>query len=129
MRNFREYDIWKEGIQITKEVYLLTKDFPDQEKFGLASQLQRATVSIPSNIAEGASRKSEVDFARFLEMALGSVFELETQLIIAKELGYTNSESINELLLNIYQIEKKLNSFITKIRNNSKKPKPTANSQ
>jgi len=128
MRNFRDYDIWKEGIQITKAVYLLTKDFPDQEKFGLATQLQRATVSIPSNIAEGASRKSEVDFARFLEMALGSVFELETQLIIAKELGYTNSESINELLINIYQIEKKLNSFITKIRNNSKKPKPKANS-
>jgi four helix bundle protein len=132
MRNFRDYDIWKEGMQISKAVYLLTRDFPDHEKFGIVSQIQRAVISIPSNIAEGASRNSEVDFARYLEIATGSAFEVETQLILANDLGYINSDSTNEILININSLEKKLNTLITKIRNNHRKPKsqqPTANSQ
>jgi len=69
MRNFREYDIWKAGMQITKSIYLLTKDLPSSEKYGIVSQIQRAAVSIPSNIAEGAARKSEKEFAQFLHIA------------------------------------------------------------
>ena len=79
MRNFREYDIWIDGIQLVNDVYDLVDNFPSNEKFSLSSQITRSAVSIPSNISEGASRNSEKDFARFLEISLGSSFELETQ--------------------------------------------------
>lgn len=116
MRNFREYTIWLDAIQIVKEVYSLTKKLPEEERFGLKSQLQRAAVSIASNIAEGASRTSEADFARFLEIALGSAFEVETQLIIAKELNYLSRESITETEVKMKKLQKQINQLITKIR-------------
>ncbi|MFD2724853.1 four helix bundle protein [Hyunsoonleella rubra] len=83
MRDFRKLDIWKNGIELVKQVYQLSDKLPSDEKFGLRSQLTRASVSVPSNIAEGRSRNSEVEFKRFLEIAMGSLFEIETQLIIA----------------------------------------------
>ena len=76
MRNFRNLEIWTRGIELVKEIYKLTSKFPSNEKFGLISQMQRASVSIPSNIAEGCSRNSDVEFKRFLEIAIGSSFEL-----------------------------------------------------
>ena len=82
MRNFRNLDIWKQGIEIVKLIYNLSERLPSEEKFGLRSQITRAAVSIPSNIAEGASRNSEVEFNRFLEISIGSLFEIETQLVI-----------------------------------------------
>ncbi len=88
MRNFRELEVWKESIEIVKKVYSITNAFPSNEKFGLVSQMNRCRVSIASNIAEGCSRKSEIDFARFLEISIGSSFELETQLIISNNLIY-----------------------------------------
>jgi four helix bundle protein len=116
MRNFRDYQIWNDAIILTKQVYGIISRFPDEEKYGLKSQIQRATVSIASNIAEGASRKSEADFARFLEISLGSAFELETQLIIAKELSYINKEDFDLVLLDINTLQRRINSLITKIR-------------
>ena len=87
MRNFRELLIWQKGMEIVRQVYIVTPLLPDIEKYGLKSQLQRAAVSIPSNIAEGCSRDTERDFKWFLQIAIGSAFELETQLTISHQLN------------------------------------------
>ena len=86
MRNFRNLEVWKEAIDLASLVYTLTKKFPKQEQYGLVSQINRCSVSIPSNIAEGCSRSSEKEYSRFLEIAIGSSFEMETQLEISKNL-------------------------------------------
>ncbi len=115
MRNFRNLEIWKKSIELVQKVYKLTKKYPDEEKFGLISQMQRASVSISSNIAEGCSRNSEIEFKRFLEIAIGSAFELETQLIIASELDYHSISEQNEIAEDLNGIQKQINSLITKI--------------
>ncbi|MEP2277799.1 four helix bundle protein [Maribacter sp.] len=117
MRDFKKLEIWKNGITIVKHVYSLVQKLPNEEKFGLKSQLSRAAVSVPSNIAEGCSRNSEVEFKRFLEIALGSLFEVETQLIISEELKFLDSEEL-KLIYNLISIESKMiNSLISKIKN------------
>jgi four helix bundle protein len=87
-RSYRDLDIWKLSIDFVKEVYRVTGKFPASEIYGLTNQLRRAAVSIPSNIAEGQGRNSSKEFRQFLSIALGSVAEVETQLIIAKEINY-----------------------------------------
>ena len=116
MRNFRNLEIWNNAIELAKNIYLLTSQLPSSEKFGLANQMQRAAVSISSNIAEGASRKTENDFARFLDIALGSSFELETQLIITKEIGFITQEQLDIQLITLNTLQKQMNSLVTKIR-------------
>jgi len=116
MRNFRNFEVWKNAIELAKVVYKVTEVFPSVEKYGLISQIQRASVSIASNIAEGSSRKSETDFARFLEIAIGSAFEVETQLIIAKELTYIGEGDFESLISRIHNLQKQINALITKIR-------------
>ena len=88
MHNFKELKVWRAGIDLSKSIFTLTKKFPTEERFGLISQMTRAAVSIPSNIAEGCGRKSNKELYQFLNIALGSAFELETQLIIAREFDY-----------------------------------------
>ena len=88
MKGHRDLLVWKESIALVKDIYAVTKLLPDDEKFGLMSQMRRAAVSVPSNIAEGAARGSQRELAQFLVIARGSLSELETQLIIAKELNY-----------------------------------------
>jgi four helix bundle protein len=83
MRNFRELKIWQKGIDIAIKTYRVTETFPKEDKFTIVQQMNRASISIPSNIAEGCSRKSEKDYFRFVEIALGSTYELETQIFIA----------------------------------------------
>ncbi|MGE5943099.1 MAG: four helix bundle protein [Flavobacteriales bacterium] len=117
MRDFSKLDIWKHGIELVKEIYLLSEKLPSEEKFGLKSQITRAAVSIPSNIAEGCSRNSEVEFKRFLEIAMGSLFELETQLIITQELGFIKPEVLESVFGNIEKEAKMINSLISKIKN------------
>jgi len=112
MRNFREYDIWKSGIQITRDVYKITEKFPASEKFGLISQIQRAAVSIPSNIAEGSARRTEKDFAQFLRIAMGSSFELETQLIVAQELDWIEEKELNDFVERLHLLQKQINHLI-----------------
>lgn len=112
MRNFKELIIWQESMKIVKEVYQLTKRLPAEERFGVATQMQRAAVSIPSNIAEGCSRKSQKDYKRFLEIAMGSAFELETQLLVTVEVGYFKKDGIEHALQLINKEQKMLNSFI-----------------
>ena len=96
MRNFRTLDIWKNGITIVKQIYILSQQLPTEEKFGLRSQITRAAISIPSSIAEGCSRNSEVEFKRFLEIAMGSLFEVETQLIISQKLEFISEEDFKK---------------------------------
>jgi four helix bundle protein len=118
MRNFRTLDIWKNGISIVKEIYLLSEKLPSEEKFGLRSQITRASVSIPSNIAEGCSRNSEVEFKRFLEISMGSLFELETQLIICKSLQFLSSKELKDIFELLSTEARMINSLINKIKNN-----------
>jgi four helix bundle protein len=87
-RKHHQLEVWQEAIALVKDVYRLTAKFPQQENYGLASQIRRAAISVPSNIAEGAGRTGDKEFLKFLSVARGSLSELETQLIIAKELGY-----------------------------------------
>jgi four helix bundle protein len=115
MRNFRKLEVWQRSIRLSKSIYLLTGSFPAKERFGMSSQLQRAAVSVASNIAEGASRRSPLDFARFLRMSLGSAFEVETQLHIAKEVGYLTPEELEVELEELTILQKQINQLITKI--------------
>ena len=117
MRKFKKFEIWSQGIQIVKDVYRFSELLPAQEKFGLRSQITRASVSIPSNIAEGASRNSDIEFKRFLEIALGSLFELETQLIIIEELKLVRNFNFQFLFKSIEKEAKMINSFISKLKN------------
>ncbi|WP_440120584.1 four helix bundle protein [Tenacibaculum sp. Ill] len=99
-----------------KDIYLLTSKFPEDEKYGLVSQLRRASVSIPSNIAEGCSRTSNKDFARFLVIALGSCYEVETQLLLSYDLGFiskTDLENYTETLMSIVKMMSKFNSTLS----------------
>ncbi|MCH8319248.1 MAG: four helix bundle protein [Bacteroidetes bacterium] len=94
MRNFRELNIWKKGIEIAKAVYAILPELPDYENFGLRVQMAKSSSSIPSNIAEGCGKSSNKDFKRYLEISLGSAYELETQLILAYELHGIKTEPI-----------------------------------
>jgi len=111
MHRFKELEIWKKSRKFCSEIYCATADFPVDEKFGLTNQLRRASVSIPSNIAEGSSRNSQKDFSRFLEIAIGSAYEIETQLLIASDLGFLKDENLNSLINNIEEIIKMTSRF------------------
>ena len=113
MRNFKELKIWQKGFQIAINSFRITEAFPNQEKFGLALQINRAGVSIPSNIAEGSSRTSDKDYSRFAEISLGSAFELETQLLIVKEIKYGNASLVDKTLAMLTEEEKMLTAFIS----------------
>lgn len=115
-RNFREYPVWKEAVDYATFVYEVTGKMPWFEKKGLCDQLQRAVVPISSNIAEGAARPTDADFAHFLDFSLGSAFEVETQLLIAKNVGYMDEESYNRLISKLSSIERQLNGLISSIR-------------
>lgn len=117
MRNYRELEIWKNGIIIVEKIYEISTKLPNDERFGLRSQITRAAVSIPSNIAEGCSRNSEIEFKRFLEIAMGSLFELETQLTICERLGFFDTYNLNNIFLLITTEAKMINSLISKIKN------------
>ncbi|HWR32671.1 MAG TPA: four helix bundle protein [Chitinophagaceae bacterium] len=117
MRNFKELRVWQKGFQIAVNSFKITESFPQQEKFGLSSQINRSGVSIPSNIAEGSSRISDKDYNRFIEISLGSSFELETQLLIAKEVKYVNSALINSTLELLAEEEKMLTAFSSSLSN------------
>ena len=108
--DYKNLNVWKESINLVKGIYKVTANFPYDEKYGLTSQLRRASISIPSNIAEGNSRSSDKDYKRFVDIAYGSALELETQLIISVELGYINkSDSIFQKL---EEVKKLISGFI-----------------
>ena len=111
MHRFKELEIWKRSRLFCSEVYKLTSNFPDSEKFGLTNQLRRASVSIASNIAEGSSRKSNKDFSRFLEITLGSCYEIETQLLIAFDLKFISYDELNLISKELEEIIKMISKF------------------
>lgn len=118
MRDFRKYSIWIDAVSTANQVYSITSHFPTKETYGLSNQLERAAVSISSNIAEGASRTSPVEYAHFLEIAMGSAFEVETQLTIAKQRSYLSENEYNEMIVQLQSIERRVNSLINKLRAN-----------
>ena len=108
MHNYTELVVWQKAKALAVELYALTDDFPKHEVFGLTQQIRRAVVSIPSNIAEGAGRSTNLDFCRFLDIANGSSFEIETQLLIASELGYVKKEKLADIMLKIKEVQKSI---------------------
>jgi four helix bundle protein len=111
MHRFKDLEIWKLSRLFCSQIYKTTSSFPDSEKFGLTNQLRRASVSVPSNIAEGCSRSSNKDFSRFLEISIGSIYEIETQLLIAFDLGYIDQEKLDELCTDLNKIIKMISKF------------------
>lgn len=111
MHRFKDLEIWKRSRLLCSKIYEVTSSFPETEKFGLTNQLRRAAVSIPSNIAEGSSRKSNKDFSRFLQLTLGSAYEVETQLLIAYDLKYIDEMQLNILLNELDAIIKMTSKF------------------
>lgn len=113
MRDFRKLTVWQEAIQLSTEVYRITESFPKEERYGIVSQMQRCSVSIASNIAEGCSKKSPAHFAHYIEIAIGSAFELETQLIISNNMKFLGSTSYEKVLQSLNILEKRLNALRT----------------
>ena len=116
MHQFKELIIWKKSRQFCSTIYLITSTFPSEEKFGLTNQLRRACVSIPSNIAEGSSRNSNKEFARFLEIAVGSAYEIETQLLISFDLGFLENEKLKILIYQLEEIIKMISKFKSNLK-------------
>ena len=111
MHNYLELKIWQRSRELVKLIYQLTESFPDSQKYGLISQMQRAAISIPSNIAEGAGRNTSKDFARFLDIANGSAFELETQLFLSNDLGYADTNQVKNIISELKEIQKMIFKF------------------
>jgi four helix bundle protein len=114
--SYRELQVWRLSMALTKDVYKITRRFPDDERFGLISQLRRAAVSIPSNIAEGQARYSQREFLRFLSNARGSLAEVETQLLLSTELGYVPEEEMNKLTRRTAEVGRLLNGLYSAIQ-------------
>lgn len=111
MHNFRKLEIWIEARRLVKEIYLLTKKFPTHERFGLTNQVCRAAVSMPSNIAEGSAKSSNKEFARYIEHAVGSSFEAETQLTLAFDLEYITVEEFERITSALQKHQVKMCNF------------------
>jgi len=124
----KKLDVWQGAMKAAQIVYNLTKTFPEEERFGLISQMRRAAVSIPSNIAEGAARQGRREFRKFLSMAQGSLSELDTQLELAVLLGFVNNANLDEITGQLLRIDKMLSGLIRSIRkkdeNNKEKKVP-----
>lgn len=115
MKNFKELRIWQKGMDIAEDCFNLTASFPKEEKFGLSLQITKCGVSIPYNIAEGSSRKSEKEYGRFIEISLGSAYELETQLLIAQRVKFGDQELLNKTLEDVNKEQKMLMGFGNKL--------------
>ncbi len=119
MHNFKELKVWQSSRQLVKEVYELTAGFPSSEKYGLISQLRRCVVSIPSNIAEGSGRNTDKDFAQFLNISLGSSYELETLLILSFDVDLISQDELEKLVLKLSEIQKMTFGLIKTLRQES----------
>ena len=118
MHDYKKLRLWQQSIELVKEIYKLTKNSPSEEKFGLTNQIRRSVVSVPSNIAEGAGRNTKGEFKNFLGVANGSLFELETQLIISKDMNYLKDYNLNLLLPKIDMLQKMIYNLIKSVNNN-----------
>ncbi|MFC1891711.1 four helix bundle protein [Thermodesulfobacteriota bacterium] len=112
LKNYKELKVWGKSYQLCLQVYQITAGFPNNEKFGLTSQIRRSVVSIPSNIAEGYGRKTTADYVRFLYIAYGSICELETQIMLSGDLGYIANDIMKVVMDEINEIERMLKALI-----------------
>ncbi len=119
MKTHKDLDVWKNSIELVKDVYKVTSIFPKEELYGLTNQLRRSTISIPSNIAEGAGRNHNKEFIQFLYIAQGSISELETQLIISKELDFVKEDILEKLIIRLNQIRAQLVGLIKYLQKKS----------
>lgn len=115
MHRYRELEVWKRSRTFCSQIYKLTEDFPKSEKYGLVVQLRRAAISIASNIAEGASRSTKPDFRRFLEISIGSAYELETQILIASDLSIIDKNRADDIMKELDSIIKMLSKLRSSI--------------
>jgi four helix bundle protein len=127
VQDFRQLQVWQKSHQLVLLVYRTTQAFPANEIYGLTNQMRRASVSVPSNIAEGSGRGSDKDFARFVQIAIGSISELEYQTLLARDLGYINANTYNELAVQITEAKRMLIGLHKKLT--AKSQQLTANSQ
>ena len=112
IKNFKDLKIWQKGIELVKDIYGITNSFPSQETFGIVSQMRRAVVSVPSNIAEGFMRRHNKEYKQFLYIALGSLAELETQIILSEQLGFLRNEKSNITQANMNELNKMITGLI-----------------
>lgn len=116
IKTFRDLKIWQQSMELVTEIYKTTSQFPEEEKYGLTSQLRRSSVSIPSNISEGFGRNSQGDFKRFVNISMGSLFELQTQIEVAKNLEFISEEIFQKLYEDTREIERMMSSFIRTLK-------------
>ena len=116
MKDFHQLKVWEKAHRLTLDVYKATVNFPRSELYGLTSQIRRASLSIPSNIAEGCGRNSDADFARFLQVAMGSASETEYQLILSKDLDYLSAEYYKVLQGEVEEVKRMLASLLKTLR-------------
>jgi len=127
LKSYKELDAWKLSIELARRIYEITTTFPARETYGLSSQMQRAAVSVPSNIAEGSGRNSRKEFVQFIYLSRGSLLELETQLELSKMLGYIQEDKYSETAKLIARVHKIINGLIFSLKNSrtTHNPQPT----
>jgi len=111
MHNYKNLHIWQDGIKLARRIYEITSHFPANEKYGIVSQMTRAAVSVSSNIAEGAGRGTNKDFANFLSIAIGSLFELHTQITICEQIGFLSTEETKQIEEQIYSLQQQIYTY------------------
>jgi four helix bundle protein len=122
LRNYKELKVWEKSYQLCLEIYRVTKEFPKNETYGLISQMRRAAVSIPSNIAEGYGRKTTPEYLRSLYLAYGSTCELGTQFLLSRDLGYLKEKNSKELKEDLGEVERRLKALIRSLENKPLNP-------
>lgn len=127
INSYKDLKVWNKAMDLTTMVYDALKTFPPKEEYGLSSQMRRSSVSIPSNIAEGYGRNSTLDYCRFLQIALGSAYELETQAELARRIDYVDNDTANKLASQLTEVGRMLNSLINKIKPDKNKSQNTNN--
>lgn len=116
MKSYRDLIVWNKSMSLVTLIYTILKKFLDEEKFGLVSQIKRSSVSVPSNIAEGYGRNYTKDYSRFLQIARGSLYEMQTQIEISKNLNFISEKEVKEIFDLTLEVEKMLNSLINKLK-------------
>lgn len=122
LKNYKELTVWQKSYELCLKVYRITAQFPNEERYGLTSQIRRSAVSIPSNIAEGYGRKTIVDYIRMLYISYGSVCELETQILLAGDLGYIEKGTLGRAKKDVAETERMLKALIKSLENKSLNP-------
>ncbi|HCC68317.1 MAG TPA: four helix bundle protein [Nitrospiraceae bacterium] len=122
LKNYKELKVWQRSYQLCLDIYKITKGFPKEERYGLTSQIRRAVLSVPCNIAEGYGRKTTPEYIRSLYIAYGSNCELETQILLSGDLGYIKAEELKKLQANIGEVERMLKALIKSLENKHLNP-------